>query len=101
MLRHVFIFKANIDGIFKQESFVSPGMINDSYAIGTFEQACEVAKQVVSEGVTSIELCGAFHELEKQMVVDAIQCDVPVGFIAFTNSEKDKRGKPIVTPKAQ
>lgn len=98
MQRHVFIFRANIDEIIKQESFVSPGMINDSYAIGTFEQACEVAKQVVSEGVTSIELCGAFQEQEKQMVVDAIQCDVPVGYIAFTNSEKEKRDKQIVTP---
>jgi hypothetical protein len=93
MRRYVFIFKANIDGIVKLESFVSPDAINDSYAVSTFEQACEVAKQVVTEGVTSIELCGAFQEKGKQMVVDAIACDVPVGYIAFTSSEKGKHDR--------
>lgn len=40
--------------------------------------------------------CVAFHEKEKQMVVDAIQCDVPVGYIAFTNNEKEKRDKQVI-----
>jgi len=101
MRRYVFIFKANIDNIVKLETFESPGAINDTYAVGTFEQACEVAKQVVAEGVTSIELCGAFQEQGKQMVVDAIQCDVPVGYIAFTQSEKEKHDKQIAQRKAQ
>ena len=93
MKRYVFIFLANVDAIAKLETFESPGYINDFYAVGSFEQACEVAKQVVAEGTTSIELCGAFQEAGKQMVVDAIHSDIPVGFISFTNSEKEKRDR--------
>ena len=49
-----------------------------------------MARREVQNGVQLIDLCGAFGEAGMQAVVDAIDCDVPVGYVVYSQSEMQK-----------
>lgn len=43
------------------------------------DAACVAAKELVEAGVTFIEMCSWFDEEKTKKVIEAIDCDVPVG----------------------
>lgn len=74
--------------------FKAPGFHNDRRtmdsgsfraeiaAVGRIEDACGVARELVSEGVELIELCGSFGEKGAAMVSEAVAGVVPVAFVS-------------------
>lgn len=47
------------------------------------EQAIEIARQAVADGIQVIELCGGFGPLWIAKISEAIQHKVPVGSVAY------------------
>jgi hypothetical protein len=47
--------------------------------VSQLEEAIDVAKKALQEGAQAIELCGAFGEKGKKMIVEAIENKIPVG----------------------
>lgn len=92
-MRFAYILKSGQEGIVHHASIQSNSTTSQIYSVHTFEQAGELAKRLVAQGIDCIELCGAFQEAGKQQVVSAIDCDVPVGHVVYTNSEVDKHDK--------
>ncbi len=92
-MRFAYIFKSGQEGIVHQASIQSGSSAFEVYSVHSMEQAGELAKRLVSEGIDCIELCGAFAEAGKQQVVDTIGCDVPVGHVVYTNSEVEKHNR--------
>jgi hypothetical protein len=50
-------------------------------AVSSFEEASQVAKQAVDEGVDLVELCGGFGYAGAKTVHDAVGDKIPVGTI--------------------
>ncbi|WP_028583119.1 DUF6506 family protein [Desulfogranum mediterraneum] len=49
--------------------------------VGSVEEACEAARQLVQQGVTLIELCSGFKAPDAQLIFDAIEGGAKVGYI--------------------
>lgn len=49
--------------------------------VHNLEDACEVAKQLVRDGVECIEVCGAFKEKGCRTLVEATGGTVPIGYV--------------------
>jgi predicted polyphosphate/ATP-dependent NAD kinase len=47
------------------------------------EQGIEVARQLVSEGVQLIELCGGFGPIWTGRIIEAVDGKVPVGSVGY------------------
>lgn len=47
------------------------------------EEAIEVAKQMVNEGIQLIELCGGFSPVWAGKIIEAINYQIPVGVVAY------------------
>ena len=47
------------------------------------QQVIDVAKQAIRDGAQMIELCGGFGPLWIARISDAINCEVPVGSVAY------------------
>ena len=58
--------------------------------VGTLEEACLAAEQMVGDGVQLIELCGAFGETGVKAVRDAVDGAVPIGHVVYGAEEKSK-----------
>ena len=57
------------------------------------EQAIEVAKHLVAEGVQAIELCGGFSPVWAGKIIEAINYAVPVGVVAYGPESIDSMHK--------
>lgn len=47
------------------------------------QDGIEVAEKMVAEGVQLIELCGGFSPVWAGKIIEAIDCAVPVGVVAY------------------
>ena len=47
------------------------------------EQGIPAAKDMVAEGIQLIELCGGFSPVWAGRIIEAIDCAVPVGVVAY------------------
>ncbi len=74
----------------KSAQIDSPAFAITVYAVGTVEQACDVAKQLVADGIQLIELCGAFKGTMIDEVIKAIDGKVPVGHMEYSEEEAMK-----------
>lgn len=93
MIRFAYIIKSSQEKTVHHTNVQSNGTTLEIYSVNSFEQAAELAKRLVNEGIECIELCGAFQEAGKQQVVTAINCKIPVGHVVYTNSELEKHQK--------
>jgi hypothetical protein len=50
-------------------------------------QACETARRMQAEGVSCIELCGAFGPQGAQAVIEATQGSVAVGYVTHLSQQ--------------
>ena len=50
--------------------------------VGSIEQACQAAKELVAGGVTLLELCSGFKEDDAKAIHKAIEGRAKVGFIS-------------------
>ncbi len=50
--------------------------------VGSVDEACEAAKQLVKKGVTLIELCSAFKAEDAKSIFEAIEGSAKVGYIS-------------------
>jgi hypothetical protein len=83
-LKAAFIFLAPGAEPSKDRSIIETKEV-DLHVIGCkdYQQACTIAKQLVSEGVAAIELCGGFGNLGVAEIVKAIENKIPVGAVRF------------------
>ncbi len=58
--------------------------------VQSLEEAIIVAKQMVKDGIEVIELCGEFGQSGAFQIVNAINCQIPVGYVSFAGYEHDK-----------
>ena len=61
--------------------------------VSTPEQGIAVAKQMVSEGIQLIELCGGFSPVWAGKIIEAINYAVPVGVVAYGPESIDSMHK--------
>jgi hypothetical protein len=54
------------------------------------EQALDVARRLVAEGVQMIELCGGFGPVWTARIIDAIDDAVPIGSVAYGPEAVDR-----------
>lgn len=59
-------------------------------AVSTVEEACETATQFVEDGMEIIELCGAFGKENADKVIAAVDSDIPVGYVEYSENELNK-----------
>lgn len=78
----------NFAYIFRGDGFNKEKMTMDSgefkatiVAVSDINDACDVAKDLLSDGVELIDLCGAFHEDGARMVSDAINGAIRVAYV--------------------
>lgn len=50
--------------------------------VGSVDEACEAAKQLVKKGITLIELCSAFKADDAKSIFEAIEGSAKVGYIS-------------------
>ncbi|WP_175059802.1 DUF6506 family protein [Thermococcus sp. 2319x1] len=51
--------------------------------VKNYDEACRIAKELVSEGIAAIELCGGFGHRGVAKIVEAVEGKVPVGVVRF------------------
>jgi hypothetical protein len=51
--------------------------------VQNYEEAVKVAKQLVTEGVQALELCGGFGNIGTAKIVEAVEHKIPVGTVRF------------------
>lgn len=49
--------------------------------VSSVDEACEEAKRLMEEGVSCIELCGAFGPEGARKVIEATENKLPVGYV--------------------
>jgi hypothetical protein len=49
--------------------------------VGSIEEACQAAKDLVANGVTLLELCSGFKKNDAIKIHDAVEGKVKIGFI--------------------
>jgi len=83
-LKAVFIFLAPKADPKIHKSLISTPTL-ELHIVGTknYDEACEVAKELVNQGIGAIELCGGFGNVGAGKVSDAVEHKVPVGVVRF------------------
>ncbi len=61
------------------------------------QDACEIAKKLVAEEVTCIELCGAFNENDVRQIIDATNNEIPIGYITHLKEQDEVYKKAFAT----
>lgn len=84
MLKAAFIFLAPEADLEKHRAVVETPVV-ELHVVGVkdYEEACIVAKELVSEGIGAIELCGGFGNRGVAKVVEAVEGKIPVGVVRF------------------
>lgn len=49
--------------------------------VGSVEEACQAARELVANGVTLLELCSGFKRDDAKLIHDAVEGRVKIGFI--------------------
>ena len=58
--------------------------------MSSLEEAFIVADYLISTGIELIELCGGFDAHDYQLVIDHIDCSIPVGRARLSDPEQMK-----------
>ena len=79
-MKYAFILMGSYDSKKDRASF------NDGktyfFGVSSLEEAVELAKKLVfEEGVSAIEVCGAFQEEGAKTILEAVDGRVPVGYV--------------------
>ncbi len=84
ILKAAFIFLAPGSDPIAQRCVVStPNVELYVVPVVNYKQACIIAKDLVSEGISAIELCGGFGHIGTYMVANAVGQKIPVGVVRF------------------
>ncbi|OCN05173.1 hypothetical protein A4S06_01975 [Erysipelotrichaceae bacterium MTC7] len=57
--------------------------------VRTIEEACTVAKRLQDEGISCIELCGAFTKTGAREVIHATNGEIPVGYVVHDEDQNE------------
>lgn len=83
-LKAAFIFVAPQVDSKKQKAIIStPAVELHVVGVKNYDEACEVAKELVNQGITAIELCGGFGNAGVAKVAEAVEHKIPVGVVRF------------------
>ncbi|OSS42571.1 hypothetical protein DESAMIL20_619 [Desulfurella amilsii] len=96
-LKAAFIFLAPGADPSKDKSIIKTQEV-ELHVVGckNYKEACEVARQLLTDNIGAIELCGGFGNIGVAEVVKAVENKIPVGAIRFdihpglNNSSGDK-----------
>lgn len=79
-----FIFLAPDASPDKNKSVIfTPTMELHIVGAKNYDDACEVVKELVNQGIGAIELCGGFGNVGVGKISDAVEHKVPVGVVRF------------------
>ncbi len=83
-LKAAFIFLAPGADPEKHKAVVRTPVV-ELHVVGVkdYEEACNVARKLVEDGIVAIELCGGFGHRGVAKVVEAVEGKVPVGAVRF------------------
>jgi len=83
-LKAAFMFVAPEADPEKHRAVISTPVV-ELHVVGVknYDEACEVAKKLVEDGIVAIELCGGFGHIGAAKVVEAVGGKVPVGVVRF------------------
>lgn len=62
---------------------LSPAVHLYTFGVSTFEEAVTLAKELADQGISAIELCGAFGNIGTGMVAQAVKGKADVGVVKF------------------
>ncbi|NJE62184.1 DUF6506 family protein [Thermococcus sp. 21S7] len=84
MLKAAFMFVAPEADPAGHRAIVRTPMV-ELHVVGVknYDEACEVAKKLVEDGIAAIELCGGFGHIGVARIVEAVEGKVPVGVVRF------------------
>jgi hypothetical protein len=83
-LKAAFIFLAPQADSKKHKAIVStPAVELHVVGVENYDEACEVAKELVNQGIGAIELCGGFGNAGVAKVAEAVEHKIPVGVVRF------------------
>ncbi len=74
---------AELDPQQHRVSMRSPAFEMIAVGVSHVDQALDVARGLVSDGVQLLELCGGFGPIHTARVIDAIDNAVPVGSVGY------------------
>ena len=92
--KYGFIIKAPGYSYGEQQSELNSSKFSSTIVtVGSIEEAIQAAHDFVEAGVQLIELCGGFGKEAAQEIVNSLDCEIPVGFVGYTDSENTKLAK--------
>ena len=84
ILKAAFMFVAPEADSKKHRAIIStPAVELHVVGVKNYNEACEVAKELVNQGIAAIELCGGFGNEGVAKVVKAVEHKVPIGVVRF------------------
>ncbi|OEJ14121.1 hypothetical protein BFL38_05155 [Brachyspira hampsonii] len=63
--------------------------VSQIIGVADIEEACQIAKELQSEGVDCIELCGGFGEEGARKIIEATENKIAVGFAIHLEDQND------------
>ena len=86
-MKFAFIIKGDFD-VLKDQASIKNGFAQ-ILGVSNTQEACEVSKKLVLEGVTCIELCGGFSENDVREVIEATENKTPIGFVTHLKDQDE------------
>ena len=85
-LKAAFIFLApQADPSQHQADIQTPQVTLLVRGVQNYQEAVNLAQQLLTEGVQALELCGGFGNIGTAKIVEAIEHKIPVGTVRFDN----------------
>ncbi|MEI0492576.1 DUF6506 family protein [Brachyspira intermedia] len=63
--------------------------VSQIIGVSNIEEACKIAKELQSEGIDCIELCGGFREEGARKIIEATENNIAVGFVVHLEEQND------------
>lgn len=79
-MKFAFIIMGSFD--VEQDQAMIHGGLARIIGVANLDEACNIAKKLVAEGVDCIELCGAFGIDGTKRIIAATQNRIPVGYVS-------------------